>query len=164
MNYKVATQTNLPEIPLLRRGKVRDIYELDGYLLLVATDRISAFDCVLPDGIPLKGSVLNMLSAFWFAKLRHLTPHHMITVHVEEFPHELQQHHQLLEGRAMLVRKTRPIEVECVVRGYLAGSAWHEYLEQGTIGGMKAPSNLCESAQLPEPLFTPSTKASSGQL
>jgi len=162
MAQAAMTETNLPGMQLIKQGKVRDIYDLGEYLLIISTDRISAFDCVLPDGIPLKGIVLNVLSAFWFDNLKDLTPHHMVTINPDEFPAQLSAHRQYLDRRAMLVQKTEPIEVECVVRGYLAGSAWHEYSRQGTIGALPAPRNLKEGSQLPEPLFTPSTKASSG--
>jgi phosphoribosylaminoimidazole-succinocarboxamide synthase len=152
----------LPGVPLLRRGKVRDVYDLGDHVLLVATDRISAFDVVLPTAIPGKGIVLTQLSAFWFEATRHLIGNHLVTASVEELPSRLAPHREALRGRAMLGRKARRIDVECVARGYLAGSAWAEYRRAGTIGGDPAPPGLRESDGLPEPLFTPTTKAESG--
>jgi phosphoribosylaminoimidazole-succinocarboxamide synthase len=152
----------LPGLALLRRGKVRDVYDLGDRVLLVATDRISAFDVVLPTAIPGKGIVLTQLSAFWFEATRHLIANHLVTASVEELPAPLAPHRDRLRGRAMLGRKARRIDVECVARGYLAGSAWAEYRRNGMIGGRTAPSGLRESEELPEPLFTPTTKAESG--
>jgi phosphoribosylaminoimidazole-succinocarboxamide synthase len=158
----VVTETHLPDVPLLYRGKVRDLYDLGDHLLIVATDRISAFDVVLPTPIPGKGAVLTQLSAFWCAQTGHLVPNHLVTATVDEFPAGLRRHRALLEGRAMLVKKARRIDVECVVRGYLAGSAWAEYRRTGTVCGQPLPPGLVESAELPEPIFTPATKAQSG--
>ncbi len=156
-------ETNFPGLNLLNRGKVRDIYEVDGYLLLVATDRLSAFDVILPDPIPDKGKILTLISLFWFDKMKSLLPHHLVTSRVEEFPAACQPYAEILEGRSMLVRKTRPLSIECVVRGYLSGSGWQSYQESGTVCGIKLPPGLRESEQLPEPIFTPSTKAEMGE-
>ena len=158
----IVTTTDLDDIQLFKRGKVRDVYELDGELLLIATDRISAFDVVLPSPIPDKGRVLNSLSAFWFAKTGSIVPNHMITYAIEEYPDILDQHADLLNGRSMLVKKTNAIPVECVVRGYLSGSGWREYGEAGNVCGISLPSGLRESDRLETPIFTPSTKAETG--
>lgn len=154
--------TELPGIPLFRRGKVRDCYDLGKQLLIVATDRISAFDCVMPNGIPDKGRVLTALSLFWFEQMRDVVPNHVITADVAEYPETLQPFRDQLEGRSMLVRKTEPFPVECVARGYLAGSGWKDYLATQAVCGIELPAGLLESAQLPHSLFTPATKAESG--
>jgi phosphoribosylaminoimidazole-succinocarboxamide synthase len=153
--------TDLPGFPR-HQGKVRDIYDLGDRLLLVASDRISAFDVVMAEPIPDKGRILTRLSAFWFRHLADLAPNHLISLEVEDFPSALQPYRETLRGRTMLVRKCRPLPVECIVRGYLSGSGWAEYQERGTIGGLPLPPGLLESEQLPEPLFTPSTKAELG--
>jgi phosphoribosylaminoimidazole-succinocarboxamide synthase len=159
----VVLETTLTAYPLLRRGKVRDIYAVgDDRLLIVATDRISAFDVVLPDGIPGKGIVLTQLSAFWFRQLQSLTPHHMITTEIPELEGLTETERQTLRSRSMLVHRARPIPIECVVRGYLAGSAWREYQQSRTVGGLRLPPGLVEAAKLPEPIFTPTTKATHG--
>jgi phosphoribosylaminoimidazole-succinocarboxamide synthase len=145
-----------------RQGKVRDIYDLGQALLLVATDRISAFDVVMADPIPDKGRILTRLSAFWFRHLADIIPHHLISLDVEEFPRACQPYRLMLEGRAMLVKKCRPLPVECIVRGYLAGSGWADYQKTGAVCGIQLPPGLVESAPLPEPVFTPSTKAELG--
>ena len=152
----------LPELRLYKKGKVRDVYELDDKLLIVATDRISAFDFVLPSLIPDKGRVLTQLSRFWFEYTSLVCPNHMIAADVAAFPPALAKHADLLDKRAMLVRKTKVLPVECVVRGYLAGSGWKEYRASGKVCGIKLSDGLRESDQLPEPLFTPSTKAEAG--
>ena len=139
------------------QGKVRDIYDLGDALLLVATDRISAFDVVMNEPIPDKGRILTQLSAFWFKHLVDLTPNHLISLQVEEFPAACQQFREILQGRTMLVRKCRPLPVECIVRGYLSGSGWAEYQKTGAIGGLPLPAGLMESQKLPEPIFTPSS-------
>ena len=157
----VILETALPA-PLFARGKVRDMYDLDEHLLIVTTDRISAFDVVLPMGIPEKGRVLNQLSAFWFRRMGHLVPNHLITTDVAAFPVELQDHREMLTGRSMLVKKAERIDAECVVRGYLAGSGWRDYVRTGEVCGHKLPPGLQESVELPEPIFTPATKAESG--
>lgn len=158
----VLLETELSRARFLSRGKVRDLYALDSMLLIVATDRISAFDCVLPTGIPGKGKVLTQLSIFWFEFLRDVTATHFLTGDSRRFPAELQEYRAELEGRSMLVRRTAPFPVECVVRGYLAGSGWKEYREGGGICSIRLPSGLRESEKLPEPIFTPATKATSG--
>ncbi len=156
-------QTSIPELPLLARGKVRDIYAVgEDRLLLVATDRISAFDCVLPNPIPDKGRILTQLSLFWFDFLGGITPNHLITANVDEYPEPLHAYRDQLEGRSMLVRRARMVEVECVARGYLAGSGWKEYRAGQTICGIPLPAGLRECDRLPEPVFTPAYKAQSG--
>jgi phosphoribosylaminoimidazole-succinocarboxamide synthase len=156
----VILQTNFPGLKLRGRGKVRDIYELDDRLLIVATDRLSAFDVVLPTPIPDKGRVLTQLSLFWFEKLADVVPHHVISA--ANFTGELAPYADSLEGRAMLVRRTEPVPIECVVRGYISGSGWKDYQKTGGICGIPLPPGLCESDRLPEPIFTPSTKATTG--
>jgi phosphoribosylaminoimidazole-succinocarboxamide synthase len=146
----------------MRRGKVRDVYDLGEHLLLVASDRVSAFDVVLPTPIPGKGAILTQMSAFWFDRTRELAPNHLVTADVDRMPTELRRLRDDLPGRAMLGRKAERIDVECVARGYLAGSAWAEYRRAGTIGGEPAPAGMREGEELPEPLFTPTTKAESG--
>ena len=153
---------DLPGIPKVGQGKVREMFEVDGQLLMVATDRISAFDVILPNAIPHKGKVLTQLSAFWFEQLEGMVSHHLVSVRVDEFPAPLQPFREELAGRSMLVRKCTPLPIECVVRGYLAGSGWAEYRQSETICGSRLPSGLVESAELPEPIFTPSIKATTG--
>ena len=163
MSQSTVVETSLSGLKLLGRGKVRDIYEVDGKLLLVASDRLSAFDVVLPDGIPGKGEVLNRISAFWFEKLEDILPNHMITIDVGRFPAAAKDHADILRGRAMLCRKAKPLPVECVVRGYLSGSGWAEYKEKGEVCGIPLPKGLRESDRLPEPIFTPATKEEKGK-
>lgn len=158
----IILETDLPGVERHSRGKVRDVYRLDGRLLIVATDRISAFDYILPTGIPDKGRVLTQLSVFWFDFLRDVVPTHFLTAELSDYPAELRAYAPQLEGRSMLVRRAEMVEVECVARGYLAGSGWKEYRERGTVCGIPLPPGLRESEQLPEPVFTPSTKAQSG--
>ncbi|MGA7564344.1 MAG: phosphoribosylaminoimidazolesuccinocarboxamide synthase [Desulfobaccales bacterium] len=153
--------TDLPGFPR-RQGKVRDIYDLGDQLLLVASDRISAFDVVMSQPIPDKGRILTQLSAFWFGLLASLAPNHLVSLKVDDFPPACRPYRELLQGRTMLARKCRPLPVECIVRGYLSGSGWAEYRQTGAIGGLPLPAGLVESQQLPEPLFTPSTKAELG--
>jgi phosphoribosylaminoimidazole-succinocarboxamide synthase len=156
-------ETELSGLRLLRRGKVRDVYEVDeDHLLIVATDRISAFDCVLPTPIPRKGEVLTALSRFWFRKLERIAPHHLITTKIEEMPQEVQRHADSLRNRSMLVRRAEVIPIECVVRGYLAGSGWKDYQQAGEVCGHHLPVGLREAERLPEPIFTPATKADEG--
>jgi len=162
MPADVVLRTDFAEIPLLHRGKVRDIYDLGGHLLIVATDRISAFDVVLPNGIPHKGRVLNQISAHWFNTLEEIVAHHMVTTQLEDFPGLPRSVAGSLSGRAMIVRKAKPLPVECIIRGYLSGSGWSEYQEKGSICGLPLPSGLKESAKLDAPLFTPATKAPMG--
>ena len=157
----VILETDLP-FKLHGRGKVRDIYDLGDKLLIVVTDRISAFDCILPNGIPRKGDVLNQISAFWFENTADIVKNHVISTDVDEYPSELQDHRDVLAGRSMLVQKTEPLPIECVARGYLAGSGWKEYKESGSVCGIKLPEGLVESDKLPEAIFTPATKAESG--
>jgi len=154
--------TNLGDIPLLGRGKVRDLYAIDGALLLVATDRISAFDHVLGSGIPDKGKILTQISLFWFDLLKNLVPNHVITADVAEFPPALRPYDAQLNGRSMLVKRANMFPVECVARGYLAGSGWKEYQASGTVCGIKLPSGLKDGSRLPEPIFTPATKSQDG--
>jgi phosphoribosylaminoimidazole-succinocarboxamide synthase len=149
-------------LTLARRGKVRDVYDLGAHLLIVATDRISAFDYVLGSGIPGKGTVLTQLSAFWFDRLGDVVPHHVMAVDVDTFPPVTKPHRDVLRGRSMLVRKTTPIPIECVARGYLAGSGWKDYRATGTVCGVPLPPGLVESDRLPRSIFTPATKAESG--
>ncbi|MDQ3473359.1 MAG: phosphoribosylaminoimidazolesuccinocarboxamide synthase [Acidobacteriota bacterium] len=163
MSPATLLQTSLSELELVRRGKVRDVYAVDDHsLLIVATDRISAFDCVLPTPIHRKGEVLTALSEFWFQQLGDLVPHHLITTDVSQMPELVQKHAVELQGRSMLVKRAEVFPVECVVRGYLVGSGWKDYLRTGEVCGHKLPEGLQESAELPEPIFTPSTKAEHG--
>lgn len=156
------TRTNLPGVPLFSRGKVREMVDLGDRLLMVASDRVSAFDVVMDDPIPGKGIVLTAFSEFWFGQTSHIVPNHLVSADVHEFPALVQPFKEQLEGRAMLVRKAERVDIECVVRGYLAGSAWAEYRRQGTMAGEPLPPGLRESDRLPAPLFTPATKADSG--
>jgi phosphoribosylaminoimidazole-succinocarboxamide synthase len=156
----VVSETNFPGLKLRGRGKVRDIYEVGDKLLIVATDRLSAFDAVLPTPIPDKGRVLTQISVFWFEKLADVVPHHVITA--KDFTGELEPYAESLKGRAMLVRRTEPAPIECVVRGYITGSGWKDYQKTGKICGIPLPAGLRESDRLPEPIFTPSTKATTG--
>jgi phosphoribosylaminoimidazole-succinocarboxamide synthase len=158
---EVLLTTNLP-LPLRSRGKVRDIYDLGDRLLFVASDRVSAFDCVLGNGIPCKGRVLTQMSLFWFEFLRDTIRSHVITADVAEYPKKLSKHRNVLEGRSMLVKKAGMIEIECVARGYLAGSGWKEYKAHGSVCGISLPSGLRQGDRLPEPIFTPATKAQTG--
>jgi phosphoribosylaminoimidazole-succinocarboxamide synthase len=154
--------TNLGAIPLLGRGKVRDLYAVDAALLLVATDRISAFDHVLATGIPGKGKILTQISLFWFDFLSNVVPNHLITADLSQFPAELHPYEDQLEGRSMLVKRADMFPVECVARGYLAGSGWKEYRQAGTVCGIPLPAGLNDGSRLPEPIFTPSTKNQDG--
>jgi phosphoribosylaminoimidazole-succinocarboxamide synthase len=156
-------ETSFPELRLIRRGKVRDVYELTGErLLVVATDRISAFDCISPTPIPRKGEALTALSRFWFERLAGIVPNHLLTTEIEEMPPIVEQYAESLRGRSMLARRAEVFPVECVVRGYLSGSGWKDYLRTGEVCGHRLPAGLTESAQLPEPIFTPATKAEEG--
>ncbi|MBP2675648.1 MAG: phosphoribosylaminoimidazole-succinocarboxamide synthase, partial [Deltaproteobacteria bacterium] len=163
MTQATVVETNLSGLKPLGRGKVRDIYEVDGKLLLVASDRLSAFDVVLPDGIPGKGKVLTQISAFWFRMLEDIVPNHMISIDVEAFPEAARPHAETLRGRSMLCRKAEAFPVECVVRGYLSGSGWAEYRQSGEVCGILLPKGLKESDRLPEPVFTPATKEEKGK-
>jgi phosphoribosylaminoimidazole-succinocarboxamide synthase len=153
--------TQLP-FPLFTKGKVRDVYDLGENLLIVASDRISAYDSILPTDIPQKGVLLCRMSNFWFRRMEGVCLHHVLSTDVDGFPRELWVHRAVLEGRAVLVKKAKRIDVECVVRGFLAGSGWEEYKRSGTVCGVKLPTGLVESSPLPEPLFTPATKAEQG--
>jgi phosphoribosylaminoimidazole-succinocarboxamide synthase len=158
----VILETDLTGVERHGRGKVRDVYRVADKLLIVATDRISAFDYILATGIPDKGRVLTQLSIFWFDFLRDLTPTHFLTANVDEYPAPLPQFRSQLEGRSMLVKRARMIEIECVARGYISGSGWKEYQKSGTVCGITLPAGLKESDKLPEPIFTPATKAQTG--
>lgn len=155
-------QTNFDGLTLFRRGKVRDVYQLGETLLIVATDRLSAFDVVLPDPIPMKGTVLTQISKFWFDRTGHIVRNHLISTNVDEYPAECAPHAEQLRGRSMLVRKTQPLAIECVVRGYLTGSGLKEYRKTQSVCGIALPEGLVDGSMLPEPLFTPSTKAEVG--
>ena len=159
---RIVLQTSFPELTLHARGKVRDLYSLDGQLLFVATDRISAFDYVLATGIPDKGRVLTQLSLFWFDFLKDTVSNHLITANVDEYPTALKKYADQLRGRSMLVTKAQMIDVECVVRGYLSGSGWKDYQKTGSVCGIALPAGLRESDKLPEPIFTPASKATTG--
>jgi phosphoribosylaminoimidazole-succinocarboxamide synthase len=156
------TTTNLPGIRRVASGKVRDVYEAGGNLLIVATDRISAFDCILPQGIPDKGRILTRMSLFWFDFLKSVVPNHVISANVDEYPAELKPFRDQLEGRSMLVKRCRMEPIECVARGYVSGSGWKDYKATGAICGIALPAGIRESGKLPEPIFTPATKAETG--
>ncbi len=158
----VIINTDLDNLLLEGRGKVRDVYSIEDRLLVVSTDRLSAFDVVLPDPIPLKGRVLNKISLFWMGKTREIAPNHLVTANVSEYPTAARKHEASLEGRSMLVHKARPFPVECVVRGYIIGSGWKDYQSSGKVCGVPLPSGLKQAEKLPEPIFTPSTKAELG--
>ncbi|MFA6455735.1 MAG: phosphoribosylaminoimidazolesuccinocarboxamide synthase [Bacteroidota bacterium] len=156
------TETNFPALKFLKRGKVRDIYDVGEYLLFVATDRLSAFDVVMPQGIPSKGKVLTQISAFWFEQTKDIIPNHVVSTNVDEFPAACAPYAETLRGRSMLVKKSNPLSVECIVRGYISGSGWNDYRTNGTVCGIALPPGLVESQKLPELIFTPSTKAEIG--
>ncbi|HTZ17346.1 MAG TPA: phosphoribosylaminoimidazolesuccinocarboxamide synthase, partial [Dissulfurispiraceae bacterium] len=158
----IVIQTNFEDLKLVRRGKVRDVYEVGDNLLIVTTDRLSAFDVVLPNGIPGKGHVLNQISIFWFGQMKGIIDNHIIATDVKEYPAVLQKYSGILDGRSMLVRKSAPLPIECIVRGYLSGSAWKDYQQNGSVCGIRLPAGLVESSRLDEPIFTPSTKADEG--
>ena len=161
-NTNVITDYTQMDLPLFKQGKVRNVYDLGDKLLIVAFDRVSSFDIVLPDGIPEKGRVLTNLSEFWFGHTQSLVPNHCISTNVDEFPEETHKYKDLLQGRSMLVKKTELIEVECVVRGYIMGTGWKEYQQSGTVCGIPLPEGLQLADKLPEPIFTPAFKAASG--
>jgi phosphoribosylaminoimidazole-succinocarboxamide synthase len=154
--------TSMPGLSLIGRGKVRDIYALESQLLIVATDRISAFDVIMPNPIPGKGRVLTQMSAFWFGQMEDIIGNHIISINPDDYPEVCRPYGDILAGRSMLVKKAQPLPVECIVRGYLSGSGWKDYLRDGTVSGIRLPAGLKESSPLPEPLFTPSTKAPAG--
>jgi len=163
MSAATLLQTSIADLQLIKRGKVRDVYAVDAeYLLIVVTDRISAFDCILPTPIERKGEVLTALSQFWFDKLAHIVPNHMVTTDMDQMPPEIRRHSEKLAGRSMLVRRAEVFPVECVVRGYLVGSGWKDYQRTGEVCGHRLPEGLLESAELATPIFTPSTKAEEG--
>ncbi len=159
----VLTQTDCPELKLINRGKVRDIYDLGEHLLIVTSDRISAFDVIMGEGIPQKGYVLTEISKFWFEQMADLIPNHLISTNVDDFPAITHQYRDQLEGRSMLTKKAQPLPIECIVRGYLSGSGWKEYQSQGSLCSIPLPAGLVQSDKLPETLFTPSTKAELGE-
>ena len=163
MTQPALYQTDLKGLKLVNRGKVRDIYDLGEHLLIVATDRISAFDVIMPNPIPGKGEVLTTLSEFWFRQMTDIIGNHLVTTDVEKFPAECRPHRDVLRGRSMLVKKAKPLPVECIVRGYISGSAWKDYTSGKPVSGIRLPAGLKESSKLPEPIFTPSTKAPEGE-
>ncbi len=163
MTTQLVLETTLQGLKPPRRGKVRDIYDLGETLLIIATDRISAFDVVLPNAVPEKGRVLTQISKYWFAQTEAIVPNHLITTDVSQYPAECQKHASILDGRSMLVKKSQPLPVECIVRGYLTGSGLKEYKATGFVSGIKLPAGLTEASRLPEPIFTPSTKADVGE-
>jgi len=162
METRVVVSTDFKEIKFFKRGKVRDVYTIEDKLLIISTDRISCFDVVLPTGIPRKGEVLTNLSLFWFEYTKDIVPNHLITAEINDYPAELSKHKDILKGRSMLVKKAKPMPVECIVRGYLSGSGWKEYQQSQSICGIQLPPGLKESDKLPEPIFTPSTKEDVG--
>jgi phosphoribosylaminoimidazole-succinocarboxamide synthase len=155
-------QTDFPELKLVQRGKVRDIYDLGDAFLMVASDRISAFDVIMPEPVPDKGKILNQISLFWFEVMAPLVPNHIISGDVKDFPDVCRPYEDVLQGRSMLVRKTQPLTIECVVRGYISGSGWKSYQDDGTVCGIKLAPGMKESEKLPTPIFTPSTKEEQG--
>ena len=158
----IIIETNFSKLRFVKRGKVRDMYDVGDYFLIVATDRLSAYDVVMPQGIPDKGKVLTQISKFWFDLTKGIIKNHVVSTDVDEFPAECRQYADDLRGRSMLVKKTRPLGVECIVRGYLSGSGWAEYQEAKSVCGLPLPAGLVESSRLPAPIFTPSTKAELG--
>jgi phosphoribosylaminoimidazole-succinocarboxamide synthase len=162
MTINVVTTTASDLFTPTKQGKVRDLYDLGDTLLIVATDRLSAFDVILPDGIPNKGRVLTQISSFWFERLSHIVPNHLLSTEVRDFPEPFRSAPEIFAGRSMLVKKTNPLPVECVVRGYIAGSGWNDYRKTSSICGIALPPGLRESDKLPRPIFTPSTKAEQG--
>ena len=162
MNPDAIFQTDFPKLKFLRRGKVRDLYDLGEHLLIVATDRLSAYDVVMPQPIPLKGKVLTQISNYWFSLMTDVIPNHLVATSVEDFPDECGPYLDMLRGRSILVKKTSPLPIECVARGYVSGSGWAEYKQNGQICGIRLPAGLTESERLPRPIFTPATKAEEG--
>jgi phosphoribosylaminoimidazole-succinocarboxamide synthase len=163
MNQSAIMKTDFQGITLANTGKVRDIYTLDSHLLIVATDRISAFDVIMPNPVPGKGEVLTRMSAFWFGKMEDIIPNHVVSTNPDEYPAVCTPYREVLQGRSMLVKKAKPLPVECVVRGYLSGSGWKDYSLGRPVSGITLPAGLKESSRLPETLFTPSTKAADGE-
>ncbi len=158
----VVNQTEFTDIKLFKRGKVRDVYDLGENYLIVSTDRLSAFDVIMQEGIPLKGKILTQISEFWFDFSKKIITNHLISTRLSDFPEIVKKYSSILEGRSMLVKKAELIPLECIVRGYISGSGWNEYKKSGTVCGIELPKNLVESEKLPEPIFTPSTKADIG--
>lgn len=159
---EVLIQTDFPDVKLVRRGKVRDVYEVGDHLLIVTTDRVSAFDVVLPNGIPGKGKVLTGISLYWFGQMTDIIENHIVATNVDDYPEILKKYRPQLEGRSMLVKKAQPLPIECIVRGYLSGSGWKEYQKSQTVCSIPLPAGLVESSRLEQPIFTPSTKAEEG--
>ncbi len=163
MNTKVVLKTNFPNLQFYAEGKVRDIYEVGEYLLMVSTDRISAFDVIMKQGIPYKGIILTKISEFWFNLNKDIIQNHLVTTNVDDYPKECKQYADVLNGRSMLVKRAKVVPIECIVRGYISGSGWNDYKKTGKISGIKLPEGLQESEKFPEPIFTPSTKAEIGK-
>ena len=163
MQNKVVLETDFPDLKLFKKGKVREIYDLDEYYLIVASDRLSAFDVVMSQGIPMKGTVLTKISEFWFDFTKDIVPNHVVSTKIDEYPEVCRKYTDILEGRSMLVKKAEVIPIECIVRGYITGSGWNDYLATGKVCGIELPKGLQESEKLPEPIFTPSTKAEIGE-
>ena len=163
MHPEVILNTSFPNLKLYAQGKVRDIYEVGDFLLLVSTDRISAFDVIMNQGIPYKGMVLTKISEFWFNFTRDIIPNHFITTDINQYPSECKEYKEVLQNRSMLIKKAKVVPIECIVRGYITGSGWKDYKRTGEISGIKLPAGLKESEKFPEPLFTPSTKAEIGE-
>ncbi len=162
MNPKIILETNFPDLKLAKRGKVRDVYDVGEYYLIVSTDRLSAFDVIMSQGIPQKGKVLTKISEFWFNETKNIVRNHVVSTFVDEYPVECRKYKEEIEDRSMLVKKAEVIPIECIVRGYISGSGWNDYKKTGQISGIDLPSDLQESEKLPEPIFTPSTKAEIG--
>lgn len=161
MNSTITT-LNLPDLKLFKQGKVRDVYDIGEYYLIVSSDRLSAFDVIMDDGIPNKGKVLNQISCFWFDHMKELVENHLVSANVDDYPEVCKQHRDIISGRSMLVKKAELIPIECIVRGYISGTGWNDYKKSGNICGIELPKGLVESEKLPEPIFTPSTKAEVG--
>jgi phosphoribosylaminoimidazole-succinocarboxamide synthase len=162
MNQEIILTTNFQNLKLFKRGKVRDVYTVGDYYLIVSTDRLSAFDVIMAQGIPYKGKVLTKISEFWFDFTKHIIPDHLVSTNVNDFPTECQQYKNILQGRSMLVKKAKVVPIECIVRGYISGSGWNDYKQTGSISGIKLRKGLVDSEKLDEPIFTPSTKAEIG--
>ncbi|OGU80178.1 MAG: phosphoribosylaminoimidazolesuccinocarboxamide synthase [Ignavibacteria bacterium RBG_16_35_7] len=162
MDQEIILSTNFPNLKLFKRGKVRDVYSVGDFYLIVSTDRLSAFDVIMAQGIPFKGKVLTKISEFWFDFIKHIIPNHLISTNVDEFPAQCRQYETILRGRSMLVKKAEVVPIECIVRGYICGSGWNDYMHTKSISGIKLHEGLVNSEKLDEPIFTPSTKAEIG--
>ena len=162
MDQEIILSTNFPNLKLFKRGKVRDVYSVGDFYLIVSTDRLSAFDVIMAQGIPFKGKVLTKISEFWFDFIKHIIPNHLISTNVDEFPAQCRQYETILRGRSMLVKKAEVVPIECIVRGYICGSGWNDYIQTKSISGIKLHEGLVNSEKLDEPIFTPSTKAEIG--